>query len=253
MSGSQGYAGFQTLGDTGSPFSAHSFLITQLVNKLATISIVMVKGVTNAGGVQPVGLLDVQPMVAQVDGIGNPVPHEVINNLPYFRLQGGSNAIIIDPVVGDIGLALFCSRDISVVKRTKKPGNPGSARKYDWADGCYLGGFLNGVPSQYIQYIGNHINVVSPGNVTITAPTVIVNASTQATVTSPIIQMNASTEIDLNAPVVKITGNITTGGGNVTMVGNIAATGTITSNGHAIDSTHRHTASGGTGTGGPPV
>jgi phage baseplate assembly protein gpV len=252
MSGS-GYTGFQSIGDAGSTYNAHSFLISQLVNKLATIAVVMVKFVNRHGELGPVGLLDVQPMVAQIDGAGNPMPHEVINNLPYFRLQGGSNAIIIDPVVGDIGLALFCSRDISIVKRTKAMANPGSARKYDWADGCYLGGFLNGVPSQYIQFIGNNINVTSPGTVTVTADTAVVNAASQANVTAPKITMTASTEIDLNAPTVKITGNLTTGGGTVTMVGNIAATGTITSNGHAIDSTHRHLQSGGTGTGGVPV
>jgi hypothetical protein len=63
------------------------------------------------------------------------VEHGVIYSIPYFRLQGGVNAIIIDPEPGDIGMCGFCSRDISVVKNTKKIANPGSYRKYAWADG----------------------------------------------------------------------------------------------------------------------
>jgi hypothetical protein len=40
--------------------------------------------------------------------------------VPYFRVQGGADAIIIDPKVGDLGIAVFCSRDITGVKRSKE-------------------------------------------------------------------------------------------------------------------------------------
>ena len=82
-------------------------------------TLVQVVAVTNDGGVEPVGFVDVHPMVAQVDGKGQPTPHGVIYGLPYIRVQGGSNAVILDPQVGDIGLAVFCAQDISKVKATK--------------------------------------------------------------------------------------------------------------------------------------
>jgi hypothetical protein len=90
---------------------------------------------------------------------GNPIPHDVIHNLPYFRLQGGTNAVIVDPDVGDKGFAVFCSRDISAVKRTKAIANPGSSRRFNWADGLYVGGVLNGTPANYVE--------VSPSGITV--------------------------------------------------------------------------------------
>lgn len=59
--------------------------------------------------------------------------------------------MIVDPVIGDIGIAVFADRDISTVKRTKAQGNPGSRRRFDAADGMYLGGLLNSAPTNYLQ------------------------------------------------------------------------------------------------------
>jgi len=56
-------------------------------------------------------IVSVQPLVNQVDGQGNPTQHGIINGVPVFRLQGGANAIIADPVAGDIGLLATASRD----------------------------------------------------------------------------------------------------------------------------------------------
>ncbi|WP_240021695.1 Gp138 family membrane-puncturing spike protein [Mannheimia haemolytica] len=135
----------QVLGGTGE----FEFIISGIVNRIQTVTLVQVIAV-NATGIGPVGTVDVQPMVAQLDGSGKAYAHGVIHNIPYFRLQGGSNAVIIDPEVGDIGMCGFCSRDISSVKVNKAPSTPQSRRKFDYADGLYFGGFLNGVPSQYL-------------------------------------------------------------------------------------------------------
>ena len=212
-----GYVGFRSYQDIDSDFEAQSFLINSIINRLATTAVVRVVRVSNAGEVAPVGLLDVVPMVNQVNGDGDPTEHGVIHNVPYFRLQGGTNAIIIDPQVNDIGIAVFCSRDISAVKRTKATANPGSNRKFDWADALYVGGILNGVPTQYLRTSASGIDITSP------------------------------TAITMNAP------SITIAGTNITINGATAITGTLTNNGHDVGSTHRHTSSGGVGVGGPPV
>lgn len=106
----------QVLGGTGE----FEFIISGIVNRIQTVTLVQVIAV-NATGIGPVGTVDVQPMVAQLDGSGKAYAHGVIHNIPYFRLQGGSNAVIIDPEVGDIGMCGFCSRDISSVKVNKAP------------------------------------------------------------------------------------------------------------------------------------
>lgn len=153
MSGDdQSYAGGQKLHSSTDEANLMDFFIRSIVGRNATATLVQVKAVTNAGEVSAVGLIDVQPMVAQLDGKGKPTAHGVIHNVPYARIQGGTAAIILDPKVGDIGIAIFASHDISSVKNNKAPANPGSRRRFDWADALYVGGVLNGVPAQYIRF-----------------------------------------------------------------------------------------------------
>lgn len=203
-------------------FNAQAFVIQQFINKVQTSTLVRVDAVTNSGGVSPVGFVDVTPMVNQVDAQGLPTPHVTIFNVPYMRLQGGSNAVILDPKVGDIGICVFASRDISKVKKTKKQANPGSARKYSYSDGLYIGGFLNSTPSQYVQFTDSGITVHSPG-------TVKIEAGTACTVDTPAFTVN----------------------GAATVNGGLTVTGDATAGGVSLK-THRHggvqTGSGQTGT-----
>ena len=156
------------------------FIIGSLINRIQTVTLVQVKAV-NATGVAPVGTVDVQPMVAQLDGEGKAHAHGVIHNIPYFRLQGGSNAVVIDSKVGDIGMCGFCSRDISSVKANKAPSTPQSLRKFDYADGLYFGGFLNGVPEQYIFFKNSGIDVVATGEVYIKGSKIKLDAPVETT------------------------------------------------------------------------
>lgn len=127
-----------------------NFAIQQAMLKLQTALPVRVMAVRNAG-LAPVGQVDIKVLVDMVDGQGNTVQHGTISNVPYFRLQGGTNAVIVDPSPGDIGMACFCSRDISAVKSVKDAAPPGSWRSHDFSDALYLGGFLNGTPTSYVQ------------------------------------------------------------------------------------------------------
>lgn len=146
------------------------FVVGQMIADMQTVALVEVVGVSNDGGLSPVGTVDVRPLVHQMGGNRTAVPHGVIYKIPYMRLQGGTNAIIIDPQVGDIGMCGFCSRDSSTVVATRRAALPASLRKYNWADGLYIGGFLNGVPTQYIRFSNNGIEVASPTKVKIIAP-----------------------------------------------------------------------------------
>lgn len=153
-----------------SEYNELDFVVRQIVAGMATSQPVTVRAVG-------VGTVDVQPMVAQIDGDGNATLHGVIHNLPVVRLQGGGNAFIVDPVVGDIGLAVFASHDISSVKANRAPSNPGSRRRFDWADGVYVGGLLNGLPAQFVRVAGDGVYVESP-MVTVAHSLVVTDAAT---------------------------------------------------------------------------
>ncbi len=162
--------------DVASDYAALQFVVEQLLNRMQTAMPVRVMAVTTNGGVAPVGRVDVLPLINQVTGDGQAIPHATIFNIPYVRLQGGTNAVILDPQVGDIGMCLFASRDISSLKADPQAAadnggaNPGSARTYNFADGVYMGGILNAVPTQFVQFSADGVRVLSPTKVTIEAP-----------------------------------------------------------------------------------
>lgn len=177
-------SGQQKPASTWGEFNNIMFAVQQAIAKMQTATLVRVESCTNAGGVSPVGFVDVTPLVNQLDSQGNPTPHITIHNLPYLRLQGGANGIIMDPQKGDIGVCVFASRDISKVKSTKKQANPGSFRQYSFADGMYLGGMLNGTPTQYVQFSTAGIKIYSPVAVVLEAPRVELNAPDEVAIIS---------------------------------------------------------------------
>jgi len=140
------YTGFATLADASDDLDGQRFIIQQMINRLATATLVQVKAVDPTGHT-----VDVQPMVHQIDGAGNAISHGTIHAMPYFTLRAGGAAVQVDPVPGDVGLAVFCHNDITAAKKNGRPSQPGSRRRYAWADGLYLGGFLGADPSVYIQ------------------------------------------------------------------------------------------------------
>jgi hypothetical protein len=129
------------------------FMIRALLNTMYTAIPVLVEKV------EPPHFVDVLPLVNQVDNNNQAIGQAVIYRVPYQRIQGGRNALIIDPQAGDIGLCIFAMRDISAVKESKSPSVPPSRRSYDPADGMYIGGFLNGVPERFVEVTDSGINI----------------------------------------------------------------------------------------------
>src|ERR1019366_5631029 len=184
MSGSPGNTGYVGAGgnfDDTTDFNAMQFLIGQRLAQANVATFVKLVSCTNAGGITPVGSVDVLPMVNQVDGAGNATPHGVVHGLPYVRIQGGTNAVIIDPVAGDKGMVVFCDRDISSVKANKETANPGSQRRNDMADGVYIGGGLNAAPVQYIAFTPTSITMVSPTQIILQAPNILLDGDVSQT------------------------------------------------------------------------
>jgi hypothetical protein len=129
---------------------------------MMTCTIVQVKKVTTKGEVAAIGRVDVLPLVQMIDGIQRTVDHVTVFNLPYVRLLGGKNAIILDPKVDDIGLVVSADRDISGVKKSKKVSPPGSQRRYNIADGMFIGSVLADKPESYVQFMDDGTILISP-------------------------------------------------------------------------------------------
>jgi hypothetical protein len=247
MANEFGYLGSAGPTDNGSDYNANTFLIWSILARVRTMQPCKVLAVTNNGGVAPVGFVTLQPLVNQLDGYGNATPHGPIYNVPYFRLQGGASAIIIDPQAGDIGFAGFADRDISSVKANKGQANPGSKRQFSMADAVYMGGILNGTPTQYVAFSSSGIDIVSPVAIRMAAPTIAL----QATET---IGLTAGTQITNSAPTVEIDGQMAQGqgpnGGSAAMEGPLTVTNDVTAEGTSLH-THTHPDPQGGNTGPP--
>jgi hypothetical protein len=160
-------------------YNALIFAIQQQLLKVQTNIPVQVVSCTNSGAVASVGFVDVKVLTNQMTGNRTSIPHGTIFNIPYMRLQGGGNAVIMDPVAGDLGIMSVASRDISAVKSARGFANPGSYRVFNWSDGMYIPGILNAAPSQYLQFSSGGILLLSPTAITLQAPSITLDGNTE--------------------------------------------------------------------------
>lgn len=198
--------------DIATEYATTQFIVQSILSRVATATLVRVVACTNSGGLSPWGTVDVQPVVTQVSGNNVAVQHGKLFKLPYLRMQGGTSAIILDPVVGDLGLAVFCARDISSMKDqgnidTVKSGSvlgvpPASGRQYSMADGIFVGTGLNAQPTQYVQFSPAGVTVVSPTKITLQAPEIELSATGA-------INIHSSASVTVNSPGNTISGGAT--------------------------------------------
>lgn len=231
----QGQQGFST---NASEYNANDFQIRQQLMRINTAEPVRVQAVDTAART-----VDVLPLVNIVGGGGDAISQSEIFELPYLRIQGGKNAVVIDPQPGDVGLAVYAMRDVEAVKAA--PGqavNPASARSYDKGDGFYLGGFLNAAPERFLRITDEGVEIEGVASIQAHGQEVTIVADTQIT---------------LDAPTVQITGVLVQtgdkGSGQSSFKGGFSNTGgNITSNGVTLEThTHSGVEPGSGNTGGP--
>lgn len=230
MDNSNGFKGNLDPHTASSEYGERDYHVRQVTGEMNICIPVRVVAVNNTGGLSAAGLLDVQPLVQLRDGYGNVVDVNTIHDVPYFRLLGGTNAVIIDPVVGDIGFCVIADRDISIFKGSQQVSPPGSDRRNSMSDAIYIGGILNGTPQQVVRFAPDGIHVTSPSKVFVEAPTV---------------EIDATTACNINAPQIGLNGAITQGsgsyGGTATFGQNIIFNGSsVQHQGKEIGKTHTH-------------
>lgn len=169
---------------------AFAFNFHRLLNSNFFIELVRVVAIK---GEVPNLSVDVLPLVTQTDKTGAMIENSTIFGCPVFRLQRGASAVIMDPVPGDIGMIAVCDADTTGARATREPSVSPTKRRHSKSDALYLGGFLNATPTEYVQFTGNGINIVTPGQ----------------------IQVNAPSGTTFTTPTLHVTGDITAGG-NIT-------------------------------------
>lgn len=169
---SNAHTGLMPRTSGGSGYNADQLQIDAALMR-ARIAIPVEVVAVHGGGVGAPPTVDVLPLVQQIDGKGNRVPHTTVFGIPCARNQGGGNAIVNDPVKGDLGLLVVCDRDISSVKASAKASVPGSRRRNSVADGIYVAAIINpAAPSQAVVFTSTGIMIFDTnGNRIVMGPT----------------------------------------------------------------------------------
>ncbi len=216
MSGDLAYP-LQQPSDGTTDYRTLTFFWNAMMSRVRTAHPVVVKAV-HGGGVGPIGTVDVQPLVNQVNGIGQGTAHGTVYGRPYLRWQGGTSAFILDPVPNDIGLLVCCDRDISAVIKTLAQALPGSLRRFNFADGVYVSACASETtPTDYVWIKPNRagIDIVTQGTVTERANQVNITGAWNAN------GATVDTSGNLAAPTVKpangATGTFTAESGAITV------------------------------------
>lgn len=215
------------------PFNQIEFLVEQKIMQMVnTAALVRVDGCTSTGAEGPAGKVSATPMVAQTDAHGNALGMSSIPSMPHVRYQAGIAAIILDPVPGDLGVAVFCKSDSSTIEPgTSEPQRPGSHRKFSQADGVLVGSVSNQAPQVWIELTQDK--------------TIIIHAPEGCKIeTEKNVEITAAQKISLTAPAIELNGVLTmkshTGGKtNATLNGSLTATDELTADSVPL-STHTH-------------
>ena len=155
--------------------------------------------------------VDVLPVIKAVDGSGKVLDTTTQYHVPYTRIQGGVNGIIINPHVGDFGLCIYAQNDISVLKNIREqksdsssltdPVQIGSYRSHNLSDGMYIGGMMNAMPTRYLRISDDDIYIEGNGK------PVTVHTSNKVTIDATNdISLKTTTKILLDSPVIEVTG-----------------------------------------------
>ena len=198
------------LNSGASEYNAISFLVEQMIKGMVNTAIpVRVDSCTKPGVGGAAGYVSATPLVQQRGADGNALMPVSLPQLPFFRLQCGTAAVVLDPQPGDVGLAIFSQQDASNIEAGKTdPVQAGSFRCFDMSDGFYVGGFYGQTPTTFV-----HLDP-EKGEATVKAPT----------------------KITIDAPQIELKGAVTMGGASggadtITLDGSIVTNGNISTSG----------------------
>jgi hypothetical protein len=121
------------LNSGASEYNALSFMMEQMIKGMVNTAIpVRVDSCTKPGVGGAAGYVSATPLVQQRGADGKSLQPVSLPQLPFFRLQCGTAAVVLDPQPGDVGLAVFSQQDASNIEAGKTdPVQAGSFRCFD--------------------------------------------------------------------------------------------------------------------------
>jgi hypothetical protein len=162
------------LNSGASEYNAISFLVEQAIKGLVNTAIpVRVDSCTKPGVGGSAGYVSATPLVQQRGADGKSLMPVSLPQLPYYRVQAGTAAVVLDPQPGDIGLAVFSQQDASNVQEgTSEPVQAGSFRCFDMSDGFFVATHYGKTPTTFIHLDpeNNEVTIKAPSKITIEAP-----------------------------------------------------------------------------------
>lgn len=171
------------LNSGASEYNALSFMIEQAIKGMVNTAIpVRVDSCTKPGVGGAAGYVSATPLVQQRGADGNALMPVSLPQLPYYRVQAGTAAVVLDPQPGDIGLAVFSQQDSSNVKEgTSEPVQAGSFRCFDMSDGFFVSTHHGQTPTTYVHLDPEkgEVTVKTPTKITLDAPTIELKGSLQ--------------------------------------------------------------------------
>jgi phage baseplate assembly protein gpV len=134
-----------------SAYNAIDFMIqNHLQANVNTAALGQAGGGDSPGPTGAAGKLSAKPMVSQVDNFGQAMPQASAAGMPFFRLQAGKCAIVMDPQGGDKGLIVYTKADSSGVEN-QGDVPPASNRTFSSGNGFFFSGFSNSAPEVYVE------------------------------------------------------------------------------------------------------
>lgn len=169
---------------TNNEGNALHYFVQALIHSTVNVAIpVRVDSVTlGEGGVA--GWVSATPLITERDNYGKMIKPVSIPKLPFFRYRASTAAVILNPRVGDVGLAVFCHRDISpIAPGVNAPHNAGSYRTFDYSDGIYLGGLFGDAPPKTTIVVDpdGELVEVNCKKMVVNAPNITLNGEVQVT------------------------------------------------------------------------
>jgi len=156
-----GFSGLAEL--SGLALADGIFISKQLLAHHRFATLVKVQAVYPGDNQTQPTMVDVLPIINQVNSVGTQQPHDTIYRIICARHHGGANAVLIDPAVGDVGWMSVGDRDHSkVVANQGQQSAPGSARTMSLSDGMFFGGIFTAAPTNYTDLRdGNHSSITN--------------------------------------------------------------------------------------------
>lgn len=210
----------------------------------------------NADAITAVVQPSIKGQLRAKDGSTSQVTLPLLLDVPVVFPHGGGCALTFPLAEDDECLVVFASRCIDGWWQSGGIQAQAEFRMHDLSDGFAIPGpwsqatkisnvsttstqFRSEDGSTYVDLnpTSQKVKIVAPGGFEVDAPT---NLFTGAVTIQGLLTWLAG-----------MTGSVASGVASL-ITGAVQFVGTITSNGHAIDSTHQHTNSGGSGLGGPP-